>query len=55
MLSTISNYFSALKKKHYDDLTDYDKGKLHGMTSAQAILFAWGMMFELYGAYKGMR
>ena len=55
MLSTISNYFSVLKKKHYDDLTDYDKGKLHGIISAHAVLFAWGMTFELYGAYKGMR
>ena len=55
MLSTISNCFSALKKKHYDDLTDYDKGKLHGILSAHAYLFALGMTFELYGAYKVMR
>ena len=55
MLSTISNYFSAFKKKHYDDLTDFDKGKLHGTFSTHMYFFALGMTFELYGAYKGMR
>lgn len=55
MLSTISNYFYVLTKKHYDDLTDYDKGKLHGIFSAHAYFFALGMTFWLNGAYKGMR
>lgn len=55
MLSTITNYFSALKKTHYDDLTDYDKGKLHGIFSAYAYSFAFFTTFQLYGVYKGMR
>lgn len=55
MLSTTTNYFSALKKKHYDDLTDYDKGKLHGIFSAYAYSFAFFTTFQLYGVYKGMR
>ncbi len=55
MLSTISNYVSALKKKYYDDLADYDKGKLHGKFSATAFFFGLGMTFWLYSAYKGDR
>lgn len=55
MLSTISDYFFALKKKYHDDLTDYDRGKLDGILSTYRSLFIMGMMFELYGLYKGMR
>ena len=51
MLSTIF----ALKKKYYDDLADYDKGRIHGIMVAHAYLFAFSMACELYGAYKGRR
>lgn len=53
MLSTISNYTSALKKKHHDDLTDYDRGKFDGIISAHVYFFILGMTFELSGVYKG--
>ena len=55
MLSMISDYSSAFKKKYYDDLADYDKGKVHGIFFAHACSFAFGMAFEVYGAYKGRR
>ena len=55
MLSTISDYFSAFKKKHHDDLTDYDRGKLDGILSTHLSIFIVVMTFELYGVYKGMR
>ena len=34
MSSTPAEYLSAFKKKHYDDLPDYEKGVLDGRISA---------------------
>lgn len=52
MPSTISDYISALKKTHHDDLPDYDRGRLHGRVDAQLAYFAVSMPFMLFGVYK---
>jgi len=55
MSSTISNYFSALEKKHYDDLPDYDRGRLYGAIEAQLAFLGVNVAFMLFRVYKRNR
>lgn len=55
MTLTIREVFSAFKKKCYDELPDYDKGKLHGILAAHMAfvtveigLTAW----QLFARYR---
>ncbi len=55
MPSPITDYFSAFKKKHYDDLPDYDKGRLHGSLQGQLTFIGVSLAFTLFKVYKRTR
>jgi len=51
MPSSLSNYISDLKKKHYDDLSDYERGKVDGRIlaySAMATVYVASTIFNRY-------
>ena len=55
MSSTISSYFSALKKKYFDNLSDYDRGVLHGSINVYLASFAISTTTMRFHAYKRYR
>lgn len=55
MASSVSDYLSALKKRHHDDLPDYDKGKIHGVVEGQVVYIGVSMACILLGVYKRNR
>lgn len=52
MPPTIYEYLSSLKKKHYDDLSDYSRGRLDGSVSAHLAWFTLDMGCMLFFVWK---
>lgn len=55
MQSTVSGYLFELKKKHYDDLPDYNKGRLHGSISANLFWVGTSVAYMLFGVFISRR
>ena len=52
MPSAVSDYFFALKSKYYDNMSDYDRGSLHGIVQTSVAFLGVELAFGLVKMYR---